>query len=232
MENNIAFRASECFALLTEPRAKKDKEAGLLSETAKTFVRNIWLQNEFGYKENIQTDDMLKGLLCEQDSMQLVQDVLGGEFRSRYNVRLHKDLFCGTPDIVLAKEDAVEDIKTSANLRTFMDAELTDKYHCQGQVYMHLTGKKHFRLIYCLVKTPDELITKEKTKWFYKFNQEADNKDYIEIAMQIDHNNNLIDKLAKEKRVKVFEFAYDEAFIEKLTQQAKKAINYYKTLSL
>lgn len=230
--DKILFRASECFALLTEPKLKKDKEAGLLSETAKTFVKKMWLANNFGYSEQVQTDDMLKGLLCEQDSMQLVQDVLGGEFRSRFNNRIDKGNFIGTPDIVLQRESIVEDIKTSANLRTFMDAELTDKYYCQGQVYLYLTGKERFRLIYCLVKTPDEIIANEKKRWLYKFNQDETNEDYIRICQQLDHNNNLIDNIPKEKRIKVFEFAKDTSFIERLDAQAGKAILYYKTIEL
>ena len=73
--NQVLFRCSQLGKLMTEPKLKADKEAGLLSETTKTYIREIWLKNEYGYDEVVITDAMLKGLLCEQDAMQLVQDV-------------------------------------------------------------------------------------------------------------------------------------------------------------
>ena len=148
MENNILVRCSKLGALLTNPISKKDKEEGNLSETTKTLAHDIFLRNEFGYKENVYTDEMLKGLYCEQDSMELVQSVLGGEFRKRSGNQLKNKFIQGTPDIVLDSEDVVEDIKTSWDLRTFFNAELSKPYLAQGQGYMWLTGKKKYRLIY------------------------------------------------------------------------------------
>lgn len=230
--DKLLFRCHNAGNLLTEPKLKSDKEAGKLSETAKSLVEAMWLKNNFGYEERVFTDDMLKGLLCEQDSMQLVQEVLKGEFRTRYNELITNDYLAGTPDIVLKKEDVVEDIKTSSNLRTFFEAEPTKLYTTQAQCYMALTGKKHYRLIYCLVKTPSEIMTNELKKIWYRFNCDEENEDYIKAAMQLEHNNNLIDKIPKEKRIKVFEFDYDAKLIKTLYEKIEKAREYYNTLSL
>lgn len=229
---DILFRCSSVGNLLAEPRNKADKEAGRLSETAKTLVFNMWLKNEFGYEERVMTDDMMKGLLCEQDSMNLVYSVLGGEPRFRFKEQLKNKYIIGTPDIVLKKEDVVEDIKTSSNLRTFVEAELTKLYFAQAQAYMALTGKRKYRLIYCLVKTPEELLLNQKKKFYYQFNCDEENQDYINASMQIDHNNNLIDKLPKEKRIKVFSFDYDQSFIDNMYRKIEQAREYYKTLKL
>jgi hypothetical protein len=228
--NNILFRCSGAGSLLTEPRTNADKLAGKLSETAKTFVEDMWLFNTYGFKEQVKTDAMDKGNECEQDSMALVQDVLGGPFRSRFNTKLQNDYVIGTPDIVL--DDAVEDIKTSWNLKTYFNAEPTTMYTTQAQCYMWLTGKKNYRLIYCLVPTPQHLVSNEMQKLSYKFGGNYDNPDYISECQQIQRNNDLINEIPKADRVKVFEFAYDEAVIEKLKGQIEKARLYYSQLKL
>lgn len=234
MQNNILIRASALSRLMSDPKLKADKEAGLLGETAKTLITEIWLNNEYGYKEDVVTDEMMKGLICEQDSMALVQDVLGGEFRLKNTTYFKNEFIHGTPDIILSKEDYCEDIKTSYNLRTFVDAEYKqgNSYWWQGQAYMWLTGKTKYRLMYCLVETPSDIIVEQKKRFYYKFNCDETNQNYIDISMQIDHNNNIISKIPKEKRVKIFEFPFDKEAIEKVKTQHAKALNYYNTLKL
>ncbi len=234
MQNKLLIRASALSRLMSEPKSKADKEAGLLGETAKTLITEIWLNNEYGYKEDVVTDEMMKGLICEQDSMSLVQDVLGGEFRLKNTTYFKNEFIHGTPDIILSKEDYCEDIKTSYNLRTFVDAEYKqgNSYWWQGQAYMWLTGKTKYRLMYCLVETPSDITVEQKKRFYYKFNCDETNQNYIDISMQIDHNNNIISKIPKEKRVKIFEFPFDKEAIEKVKTQHAKALNYYNTLKL
>lgn len=230
MENKILFRCSGVGSLMNEPKLKSDKEAGNLSETAKTFVEDKWLFDEFGFSELLKNDYMDKGNECEQDSMELVSQVVEGGFRSRYNTKLQNDYVIGTPDIVL--QDCVEDIKTSWNLKTFFNAELSKMYFAQAQCYMWLTGKEKYRLIYALVPTPQHMVLNECEKLAWKYGKNYDNEDYIAQTQQIQRNNDLIKDLPIEKRVKVFAFDYDPAFIELLKTKIEKAREYYNTLKL
>lgn len=211
---------------------EKKKTGITLGETSKAFVRQMWLEKEFAYKEDVMTDEMLKGLLCEQDSLGLVQKVLGGEFRAKNTNRFRNEFIEGTPDIILKKEDVVEDVKTSYSLRTFMEAELTKLYFWQGQGYMELTGKKKYRLMYCLVPTPEEIISAQKMRWYYKFNCEDQNPHYVEACLQIDHNNEIIRRLPEERRIKKFEFDFEPEKIELLKGKIIVAREYYNTLEL
>ena len=230
MENKILFRCSGTGALMTDPKLKADKDAGNLSETAKTFVEDKWLFDTFGFAESIKNQYMDKGNECEQDSMDLVTQVLEGGFRSRYNTKLQNDYVIGTPDIVL--QDCVEDIKTSWNLKTFFNAELSKMYFAQAQCYMWLTGKEKYRLIYALVPTPQSMVLNECEKLVYKYGKNYDNEDYIAECQQIQRNNDLIKELPIEKRVKVFAFDYDPNYIETLKNKIEKAREYYNTLKL
>jgi len=230
----LLIRCSQLGLLMTEPKEKAKKESGELGETAKKLIHSIWLFNKYGYKENVVTDGMMKGLLCEQDSMALLQSVLGGEFRKKNEEIKQNDYIIGCCDIPLKKEDVIEDNKASQNLRTFFEAKykVGDRYWWQGQGYMWLWGKRNYRLIYTLVPTPEEYIKSAKNKFFYKFNQDSSNEDYIEISMQIEKNNAIISEIPEKDRVKVFEFTYDADAIERVKVQHDKAVKYYNTLSL
>jgi len=232
MSNELLFRCSRLHSLTTEPKSKADKEKGELSKTAKNMIREIWLEKTYGYKEEVITDELMKGLLCEQDSISLVQKVLGGEFRIKCPTPKSNDFIKGHCDIELKKEDVIEDIKTSYNLRTFFNAELEDVYYGQGQGYMELYGKKNYRLIYCLVPTPEKMILEAKKRLYFKFDCNEDNEDYIKLCEQIDYNNNLILQIPLNERLKIFNFEYNAEYIDKLYKKIIKAREYYKSLSL
>ena len=230
MDNKILFRCSSAGALLTEPQKKADKDAGNLSATAKTLVESMWLENKFGYREFINNEYMDKGLNMEQDSMGLVQSVIGGQFRVKNREKFSNDYIIGTPDIILS--DCIEDIKTSWSLRTFYEAEPTTIYKVQAQCYMALKGIKKYRLIYALVPNTAEMIINEKERLAWKFGKNYDNEDYIKQAMQIDRNNAIINELLPSQRIKVFNYDYDPALIENLYSKIEKAREYYNSLEM
>lgn len=232
--NMLKIRASQLSRLMTEPKLKADKDAGNLSETAKTMIEEIWLKDKYGYREVVSTDAMMKGLLCEQDILGLIHEVVGGEFRVKNTELFQNDFIIGTPDIILKKEDYDEDAKASFNLRTFFEVEHRqgDNYWWQGQAYMWLTGKKNYRLIFGLVPTPESLITSQKKRVWYQFECDEENEDYIKASMQIEHNNKVISEIPAKERVKVFEFAIDNDAIEQVKIKHAKAVEYYNQLTL
>ena len=203
-----------------------------LGKTGETFIEDVFLQEKYGFREDVQTKEMLKGHLCERESMDLIQSVLGGERRSR-NTKFFEDKslnICGTPDIILQKEDCIEDIKNSWNIRTFLRCELKPIYYWQGVSYMLLTGKNHYRLIYTLNPTPFELIEQEKKRLYFQFECDEENEDYIRMCNQIDHNNNIITKMPLEDRVFIFEWDLTEESVEKLNDRVKQALKIYKEI--
>ena len=226
----MIFRASAIGKLMTEPKLKSDKESGNLSETAKAYVRSLWLELKYGYTEPFAPSiEMLKGTMCEADSMDLVQSVLGGEFRAKNIQRIFNGNLSGTPDIVL--KDCVEDIKTSWSLRTFSEADGTNSdYYWQAMAYMYLTGKRNYRLIYALVPTPDELLQREIYNLTYKYWNDQEAKDKHEAAIL--QNNALISKIDPKERVKVFKITYNTDDEVKMLNRIHKAIEYTSTLKL
>jgi len=228
--SGVLFRCSSLGKLMTQPKTKAAQEAGELSETSKTYVREVWLQNTYDYKEKVITDEMLKGNMVEQDSMQLYQEVTGSSLILKNTETKRNDYFIGTADIVLP--DIVPDLKSSWSLRTFMDCEPTKDNEYQIKGYMDLWGKKKGQIAYCLVPTPDILIQEQIKRFYFKFNCDLDNPHYIEISEQIEKNNDIILSIPKEQRVKIFEYDYDKNEIQLMYNQVEKARIYYNSLKL
>jgi hypothetical protein len=210
-----------------------------LGDVAKKFVRKTWLKNNFGYHEDLNTLQILKGNLCEQDSINLVSDVVPIKgFRRQNQAHYKNDWFTGTPDIVLEKYGIVEDIKTSFNIDTFLEkSDIDFLYWVQGQVYLNLTGFKSFRLLYCLVSTPERILRKlaKRALYFYSdgiVTPDSDDPDYLAAVDQIQINHNY-DEIDPAQRVKVFEFERDDDFLDKLKARIEgPARDYYKSLTL
>lgn len=232
--SNVLFRCSALGHLMTEPKTKAAKEAGEMSETAKAFIESVWLQNTYGYKEDFSTDQTMKGNLCEQDSMGLWQEYLKltGQKVMLLKNKEHfaNDFIMGTPDLINGQY--VDDTKTSWSLRTFFEAEPTKDNIWQIRGYMDLLNKPKGRIVYCLVKTPEEMIVEQEKRFYFKFGCDEENASYREISEQIRHNNDVIDTIPILERVKVFEFENDTAEIQRLYAQICKARVYYDTLKL
>ena len=106
-------------------------------------------------------------------------------------------------------------------------------YKAQGHVYMHLYQSKKFIIRYCLVDTPDELIEAEQRqrRFFFKLGADSEQADYIEIADQIERNHK-VSHIDAHRRVKSFEFEWDQDFFDDLVKRCHIARQYYKTIRL
>jgi len=226
--DSLLIRCSALGLVHTDAKTKAKKDAGELSETVKTYLRELYLEREFGFKDEVFTDEMKKGIMLENDSICLCNIVLGGKTRAKNEQYFKNEYICGTPDVIL--NDYVEDVKTSSNLKTFINAELNKNYYWQLQGYMELTGLSKARLIYCLHPDPFEIVQNKKKVLYYKFDCDENNQSYIDACNQIDHNNSLIEFLPNEKRIKVFEF--EKVNMDQTYEKIEKIREYYKTISI
>jgi hypothetical protein len=220
----LKIRASKAGCLMTEPRNKSDKDAGNLSETAKTYLRELWIEKTYNRRKDITNKFIEKGLLNEETSIDFAS-LLHNELYEKNEKLYASDYFTGTPDIISG--EYIIDIKSSFDIFTFAKAELTDLYYHQLNVYMELTGLRKSKLIYCLTDAPEATIQRELKTAQYK--------------LQVTELPELEAKLRKEmcysdipldKKVKVFEIEYSEADIKKLQGKVEKAREYFAGLTL
>lgn len=211
------IHASQTFQIMSEPKLKRAKDAGELSETAKTFCE-LWLKERiFQRRKEINSKYFDKGNQCEQAGIDRYNNFFN-TFYTKNEEFFENEYACGTPDIIAMCE--IIDIKNSYDFTTFplFDEKIENKaYEYQLQMYMELTGLKSAKLCYVLENLPDELIERELNRACLEFTKEnADNYCY----------DNIEDKY----RIKVFETEYNPEIIGKVKSQVEKCQNYINQL--
>jgi hypothetical protein len=227
---------------------------------AETFNRNFSFTNKY----------VQKGIAQEEEAISVYQlyrkKVKGiNTFFINNKKRLSNDYTSGEADLTDTNdfENCNEgfDTKCSWELETFpfKGDKLDAAYECQNQVYMWLSGAKKWITVSVLVNVTEDLLHKEKLKWFYLLDQplSAEDKTFDEYTKQAkDLEIRLIfdyDRFKKlnpghqmeisraewfensydiplEERVVEKESFYDQFFIDDLKQRIEVSRDYLKSL--
>lgn len=223
--SSYKFRCSSLPTLMVNGRSKSE----ILSETAKTALRELWIKEMFNRERYDTTNKYTeKGIMCEPDSMDLVQKVTNKVY-FKNNERFENEYINGTPDIVLPGE--VKDIKTSWSIWTFANVDeptALKTYYYQLLGYMWLTGASKAELIYCLVNTPDEIMMEELRKLAYKYPEIDESEEKAEKYIR----NYKFDDIPENLRMKVYEIEYNQDDVDTLQQRIIAARVFLSGLSL
>lgn len=230
--SDTLIRCSSIGQLMTEPKEKAAKEAGELSKTAKTHLKSIYIQEKYGREKDVVTRQMQKGIEVEEESITLLSRVQK-KMLTKNDRRLSNNFITGLPDIFegesIEKATSITDIKSSYDLFSFMSnigESLDTGYYYQLQGYMALSGAPIAYIAYCLVNTPQHIISGEKYRLFKAMDViSEESPEYIKEAMKIEKNLTF-DDIPKEERVLLFEVRRDDEVIEKIYEKVQKA-RYY-----
>ena len=155
--SDIKFRCSSIGKLMTEPKTKTE---GPLSVGAKTYIRSLAAQEIFGIDFEVSSKQMEKGLIVEQDSIDLLNRVRGLRL-TKNTERKSNDFISGECDLFDATRKRGHDLKSSWSAATFPIAvvDCEDKlYDWQMRGYMWLWDASEWEVNYALVDTPEKLI--------------------------------------------------------------------------
>ena len=228
--NETLIRASSVGYLMTEPVAKADKEAGVLSKTAQKHLIEVYIAEKYGRKRDIQTKQMKKGIEAEQDSIDLLSMYLKLPF-SKNEERFKNDFITGLPDII--NGDTIIDIKSSYDLWTFLGNipdKLDNLYYWQMQSYMWLTGTIKATIAYCLVNTPESIIQQEKYYMLKKMDViSEESPEFIKEAMKIEFNMTF-DDISINERILTFNVSKSEDDILRIENKVLKARTFLQEL--
>jgi len=220
----IQFRCSGLGKLMTSPRSKGE----VLSETAKSFIEDVFREKEYGIYKDISSRYTDKGIQMEDEAIQLAGNVLGWDLNVNKNEeRLKNEWITGIPDI--NTETLLADIKCSWSGSTFpfFEDELPNKdYFWQLQGYMMLTGHLQAELVYCLMNTPQQIVEDEVRRMHWKLNLLEENLDVRE-AVQCQHN---FDHLSDNLRIKRFIVEGSIDAENRIKEKVEQANEYYLSL--
>jgi hypothetical protein len=219
----MIVRCSSLGKLLTEPRSKSE----VLSQTAKSYIEDLFNELEFGYRKEFSSRYTDKGLEMEDEAIQFASEQFDWDFVVKNTERFTNDYITGEPDI--NTDSLLADIKCSWSLDTYpmFEAEMKNKdYYWQLQGYMWLTGKAEAELVYCLMNTPLQIVEDEVRRAHWKAGLIDEDID-LRHEVQTKHN---YDNIPSKLRVKRYIVERDEKAIEKIIEKVEIAREYYKML--
>lgn len=219
----MKIRCSAIGKLMSTPRTKGE----ILSETAKTYIQDLFKEKELGIAREFWSRYTDKGIQMEDEAIDFAGQVLGWDFVVKNEQGYENDYITGTPDVIT--KDLLADIKCSWDGNTFplFDTELKNKdYYWQLQGYMWLTGLEQSELVYTLMNTPHQIVEDEVRRAHWKAGLIDEDLDLRE-AVQSQHT---FDHLPNNLRVKRFIIRKDEEAIEKIKEKIELAREYYEQL--
>lgn len=161
--NETLFRCSSLGSIMTDSRSKTEP----LSETAKTFLAEKYVSERYGRDADV-INKYIRKALCVQDDAVALYSKLKKQLYKRNEFTLSNRYISGTPDLftgpIIHEAETIIGIKSSWNVHTFFrnhNERLIKAHYWQLQGYMALTGAQSACLVYCLVNTPQVIITDE-----------------------------------------------------------------------
>lgn len=206
-------RSSSLGKLMKSPQSKADKEAGVLSESAKGVVKE-YVRDAFGLlKPEIGSKPIRKGNLCELDAIEFLGSYDFCKYERYAGPRLFNDYLTGTPDILFEK--SVKDIKCPWSWDTFpMFADDLPKkvkdagYDWQCVAYMDLAAKPDAEVCFVMMPCPEALVYGD------------------EAAALVDSVVNAPDWM----RINRYQLDYEQSKVDEAYERVEQAQPYYKEL--
>ncbi|MDY0685681.1 translocation protein TolB precursor [Pasteurella multocida] len=212
---NLKVRCSMLHRLIGEPKTKADKEAGKLTETAKSAVREIVKFDLFGYESFEGNKYTRKGNDLEEQAIKL-SGLKRGLPLKKNTERRENDLITGECDVYIPSRRLIIDTKCSWDIGThpFFIDEAEDKakkagYDVQMQGYMWLWDCEEAQIDFILLPTPLDLI-----------------KSYENAEKFVD----LVEQIPQQKRITTVVIKRDEKIIKRIKERIQKAQAYYQQL--
>jgi hypothetical protein len=158
---------------------KREKEFDL-SKTTKGYLLECWIEARYKRRKDIETDQMLKGKLCEESALTLYSR-LKKRYYEKNKQRIFNGFITGEPDFFegpeLKRATAIVDIKNAFDIHTYFDAiveKISKIYEVQLQCYGDLTGAEELRLARCLIDMPEVMLQDKELKLFYQMQKQDD----------------------------------------------------------
>lgn len=215
---------------LTALQLRKDNPE--LPSGAKTYCQK-WLKEQlYNRRKHFSNLYLEKGILCEDDAIEFSSEFYGWIGAEKNDEWFENAYAQGTPDIMLAYEKHVIDIKNSYDAFSFplFETEIpTQGYDDQLQVYLLLTSYEKATLCYCLMNAPLDIMKVEMKRLSWKEGSMGAISDelYQKVKAEMTYDN-----LIPELRLKTFTVVKDASFESRLIERVEMCRKYINQLVL
>lgn len=195
-------------------------------KTSETYAKEWLIKNLYQKEKRIDSKYLERGKESEHLAIQRASKYFNFPLVKNQE-QLENEYFTGEFDT--KTDDTVIDVKCSWDIFSFpmFDNEINHDYYCQLQIYMELLNLKKAALVYCLENGTEDMI--DRLSWKIAKEEGAEELD-IEHWNKAKEELNY-DNIPDEKRIKVFEFDYDEKIIQKLQIGVEEVRKYLLTIN-
>ena len=227
--SKLKIRCSSLGKIMTNPRGKTET----LGKTCKTYIQDIFKENEFGIIKEFWSRYIDKGIDCEKQSIELANTIL--DWKLPFEVihgqqqAFENEYLTGHPDVI--NGDFLAEIKTSWDATTFpmFDETPNKDYYFQCMGYLSLTGLKECSLTYCLINTPEPMLLDEIRREHWKQNSVWDGDEDEQIVKMV-RSRHEFDHLPNKIRIKKFVIKRDDEVIKSIYRRVEQCREYYNEL--
>lgn len=207
----MLIRCSSLHKIMGKPRTKSE----VLTDIAKSYLRELYRLNEFGFDSFDGNKYTEKGNELEDEAI-----FLSGSIRDNFYIKneisASNDYLSGTCDILDKENSLVIDTKCSWDIAThpfFIDEAIAKNekagYDWQVQGYMFLYELDHAEIDHWLLPCPPMLLGKYD--------------DYHKLVT-------LVEKIPLSERITTVKYNRDEQKIAQIIEQVKHAQEFYQGL--
>ena len=226
--DSIKIHCSSLGVLFTEPKLKVEKEAGLLSKTAKSHLIRVYIKEYWGRQRKVETKQMKKGTVNEHEGIKMLGRIDGKVYVKNEETK-ENDWIIGTADII--SDDFLADIKLSWDSDTFLGElmePIDEGYKYQVIGYMWLWRKLKAKVSYCLVDAPEMIILDEKRRLLFKMDVATDeNPEYKAAAAELEYQMTYWD-IPESERVIDKWVNWNQYIIDQIPSKVQQAREFLK----
>lgn len=234
--STFKFRASAVHKLITEPKGAAEKKAGELSQTAKSYLKELYIEAVWGLSRDIQTAAMDKGKLTEEQSLTLLSR-MDKKLYIKNRDRVENQWFSGEPDIFegesIRQAKYIIDAKSSFTPWSFFAVfgeKLNPEYRTQLNIYFDLCNCEEGEVSYCLNNTPEHIVNDQKRRIFYEMNAGTEESpEYLAACEEIELCNRFDHIPLHQRRIK-FPVSRDQELIDLAKTKVEKGREYLQYL--
>lgn len=223
--SNIKIHCSSASKLTIEPKSKADKDAGNLSETAKTHLIEVYTEHKYGFRRDNANKYTEKGNKQEPKAIEQLSIFTGLNLKKN-ELKFENDYFIGTPDCVVPEKQIIFDTKCCYDWITLFDNiqdGLPDENERQIQAYLDILGWETGYVAKILLNHPEEDIEYAKYRLLNSGKYISEESPQFIKDWQEKEKMMRFEQHPLEERILLFPVQKDPDYIEKAKQKVEKA---------